>query len=104
MRRLPAQAISIENSVVINYQSVVHINQAMEDRPDSDADEALEDWMYRALIERDVWQRVLDLARARMDQMEKSIADWIKRSPKKRPSARAKAKGEPKTKALKSKK
>ena len=103
MRRLPAQAISIENSVVINYQSVVHINQAM-DRPDSDDNEAREDCIYGALIERDVWQRVLDLARARMAQMEKNIEDWIKRSPKKRPSARAKAKGKPKTKALKSKK
>ena len=103
MRRLPAQAISIENSVVINYQSVVHINQAM-DRPDSDDNEAREDCIYGALIERDVWQRVLDLARAHMDQMKKNIADWSKRSPKKRPSARAKAKGKPKTKALKSKK
>lgn len=71
------------------------------DRPD---DEAREDWIYGALIERDVWQRVLDLARAHMDQMKKNIADWSKRSPKKRPSARAKAKGKPKTKALKSKK
>ena len=103
MRRLPAQAISIENSVVINYQSVIHINQAM-DRPDSDDNEAREDCIYGALIERDVWQRVLDLARAHMDQMKKNIADWSKRSPKKRPSARAKAKGKPKTKALKSKK
>ena len=103
MRRLPAQAISIENSVVINYQSVVHINQAM-DRPDSDDNDAREDCIYGALIERAVWQRVLDLARAHMDQMKKNIADWSKRSPKKRPSARAKAKGKPKTKALKSKK
>ena len=102
MRRLPAQAISIENSVVINYQSVVHINQAM-DRPDSDDNEAREDCIYGALIERDVWQRVLDLARAHMDQMKRNIAAWSKRSPKKRPSARAKAKGKPKTKALKSK-
>ena len=42
------------------------------------------DWLiYGALIERDVWISVLDIAQDRLQKAEKHVADWIALHPKK---------------------
>ena len=67
-------------------------------------DEVREDWICGALIERDVWLSVLDIAKDRIQQAEKNVADWSKEHPRERPSANAKGKGKVKKTALKNKK
>ena len=67
-------------------------------------DAVREDRIYGALIERDVWCLVLDLAKDRIQRTEKNIADWRKTDPKKRPSAKVKGKGKVEKTALKNKK
>ena len=42
------------------------------------------DWLiYGALIERDVWISVLDIAQDRLQKAEKNVADWIDLHPEK---------------------
>ena len=67
-------------------------------------DAVIEDRIYGALIERDVWCLVLDMAKDRIQRTEKNIADWRKTDPKKRPSAKVKGKGKVEKTALKNKK